>query len=122
MLDKLNLIVEKSDNGFDMYDLDKLKEIFTVEELIPGELWVAYNISDGFWVRFAFFDFLRSRGGDKEVKVGIFWHGDGPSGALRECRHSFFGAESDNPGYVFYVNRANFNAAFEWLSKYFDLD
>lgn len=59
-----------------------------------------------------------------EVEPALFhrvFHGDGPSGSLRELRHTFWG-EPDNSGYIFYPNGALIADAFAKLKRWFDCD
>lgn len=49
------------------------------------------------------------------------FHGSGPSGSLRELRHTYWG-EPDNSGYIFYPNGKLIAAAFEALKEWFDCD
>lgn len=46
----------------------------------------------------------------------LLFHGSGVSGALRECRHTYWGED----GYVHYLNFAVVEAAFRELRRWFD--
>ncbi|HET7380730.1 MAG TPA: hypothetical protein VFJ24_11865 [Gaiellales bacterium] len=50
----------------------------------------------------------------------IWAHGSGTTGGLRECRHTWFGEDSD--GYVFYLNRSDMEFLLDNLARFFDLD
>lgn len=56
---------------------------------------------------------LRMEGDDLYSVVA---HGSGPSGSLREPRHTYFGED----GYVFYVNPAILTWGFKQLERWFD--
>jgi hypothetical protein len=60
---------------------------------------------------------LESVGADRYQLVA---HGAGPSGNLREPRHTFFGHEAD--GYVFYVRPKLLAWGFKILERWFDFD
>jgi hypothetical protein len=49
------------------------------------------------------------------------FHGSGPSGALRELRHTFWG-DPNNAGYIFYPNAKLITEAFHHLNRWFDCD
>ena len=49
----------------------------------------------------------------------MIMHGEGPSGNLRECRHTWWG-EGDNAGYIFYPNFELISAALRELARWFD--
>lgn len=49
------------------------------------------------------------------------FHGSGPSGYLRELRHTFWG-EPDNGGYIFYPSAKLIADAFRVLGEWFDCD
>jgi hypothetical protein len=86
-----------------------------IEILGEGSVAVVFK-KDGCILDFAFLEWYTSN--DKNVWFKLFWHGHGTLDPLRECRHSYIG----EGGYVFYIKRKNFNLAFEWLSRHFDLD
>jgi hypothetical protein len=49
----------------------------------------------------------------------MVFHGSGPSGGLRELRHTWWGAPDDG-GYLFYPDFTLLEAAFKALRKWFD--
>lgn len=58
---------------------------------------------------------------DGTIDYQVVFHGSGPAGGLRECRHTFWG-EADNAGYIFYPNRKLICTALDALQQWFDLD
>lgn len=105
-----------------IFKLGMLKEKFTVESLIEDELWVAHdNKPEGedkyCWLNFAFFESDERESPSDDWAVSLLMHGHGPTGILRECRHTYWGRD----GYIFYPNKKHIVAALEWLEKYFDL-
>lgn len=79
--------------------------------------------TDGIHVKFGVFTFhdgpatVGGRVVDPERHLLLF-HGEGPSGALRECRHTWWGEN----GYVHYPHFATIEAAFRELRRWFDGD
>ncbi len=55
------------------------------------------------------------------AKMSVVFHGSGPSGALRELRHTYWG-EPENSGYIYYVNGELITKAFAALEEWFDCD
>jgi hypothetical protein len=52
------------------------------------------------------------------AKMSLVFHGEGPSGALRELRHTYWGED----GYIFYPNGELISKAFVALREWFDCD
>lgn len=101
------------------FSVDTLKKEFEVIEMEPENSWlVLFWDNEKLWLKFAVLDFCSSDGDSSNVQATILFYGDGPSGNLRECRHTYWGEN----GYVFYPNRKTINLALEHLSKHFDLD
>ncbi len=88
------------------------------DELIDlgGQAVLAVKVTDGLHVDFAVFDWLTTDGADHN-HIMLF-HGSGPSGALRECRHIYWGES----GYVHFMNFAVVEAALRELRRWFDAD
>lgn len=63
--------------------------------------------------------------GTTEPKTPAFYsvvfHGNGPSGALRELRHTYWG-DPNNAGYIFYPHGKLIADAFAKLDRWFDCD
>lgn len=107
-----------------IFILGKIKEKFTVEELISESLWVAHDYAKnekGYcWMNFGFFEFKSIEMGKNynHAECDMLMYGSGPVGALKECRHTYWG---DN-GYIFYPNKQNIIKALEWLEKFYEMD
>lgn len=52
-----------------------------------------------------------------ETQMTVLFHGEGPSSALRELRHTYWGED----GYIFYVHADTVIAALNALREWFDL-
>lgn len=89
-----------------VYSLDKIPVAYEIREITNG--WVVLNWHDETWLKFAV---LESDGSS-------VFHGEGPSGSLRECRHTYWGYD----GYIFYPNARLITDAFRVLSEFYDLD
>lgn len=106
----------------DKYRLEDLRETFSVVSEKDGVCFCV-NISQSEWVNFAVLEFASSNSDGTDREYECFWYGEGPSGSLRELRHSWFGSSpKSDDGYVFYINRSKMNTAFDFLSEYFDVD
>lgn len=106
-------------NDHDMvYSLAEAKRNFTVIPLLSSGYLVVHE-EEELIVRFAVFYFSYSVcGQDESTMLNLIFHGEGPSGSLRECRHTYWGAEGE--GYLFYPDGRVIAAAFKELSKYFN--
>jgi hypothetical protein len=102
-----------------LYSIDKIKTKFKVQQLqVNVRGWIVLNIKES-WVEFAVFNFAESEinGENIYVEFGeLIFHGEGISGCLRECRHTYWGEN----GYIFYLPGDLITAAFQVLSEYFD--
>lgn len=100
------------------YRLKEIQQKATEVIEIGGCHWLALyseeKLGDG-WMEFALFGLSFGDVGE-EVVTPVF-HGMGPSGALREMRHTYWGDE----GYLFYAPGKTIAEAFQVLGKYFDL-
>lgn len=106
------------DNG-SYFSLQDAREKFEVRELIKDHAWlVLKRVSDeeSVFLDFAVLEFATQVVGNEEVECQVVFHGHGLSGALRECRHTWWGEE----GYLYYVNGPTITAAFRALSEFFD--
>jgi len=105
------------DNDF-VYSLDYLKKTFEVVEIIKDRGWIVFkwDAEDGKdgWIKWAVMDWYGSW--NNKQFVNVEFQGEGPSGSLRECRHTYWGED----GYIFYPNGPLITAAFQELSKYYD--
>lgn len=96
------------------YSLDELRGLpFELRELPGG--WLVLK-RDEFWIRFAVLEFATSDTDDANEFDHLLFYGEGPGGALRECRHTYWGED----GYIFYPNGVLISAAFRELSEFFD--
>ncbi len=93
------------------------------ETLIEGSLWISYtwnaweadeNLNNA-WLKWECYEF--SEGNSSDTLVDLFAKGEGPTGALRELRHTYFGED----GYAFYLNATHMRALLTELEKYYDL-
>lgn len=112
----------KDDQGDDVYEDAKIRAAAEVIELAGGGLLAVSE--DGIHVSFVVFRFSSGPATrDGIVVSGAEWervfHGSGPSGALRELRHTCWG-EKDNGGYIFYPNGKLIADAFAKLERWFD--
>ena len=117
MSDLLKDIPSKIDHlGETEYLLSDIQKHTSVGTVLSKTLVVVYTWHDN-WLKWCF---LEWSGGDTSGNDSFkpFMYGEGPSGALRECRHSYIGDD----GYVFYLNKKNFIAALDWLSQHYDMN
>lgn len=107
------------------YRLSEIKAIANVEfqEVIPEQLYMAVArlspISD-LWLSVGAFEFYSQMMGEEEIYVQPLFIGEGPSGVLRELRHTTWGPQGD--GYLFYPDAMRICTALQFLKKYYDLD
>lgn len=109
---------ETTENGDVVYPLDKARAKYVVREIVP-DCWLVLDhlpTDDNIWLHFAVLDFNRSDGDGKNVLADCIFHGEGPVGNLRECRHTYWGEN----GYVFYPNGKRIAAAFKALAEFYD--
>ncbi len=99
-----------------LFDLSYLKEKYEVHSISESGYIIINDQKDDF-VKFAVMSFYMSDLDDSNIKVSLVFHGEGPSGALRELRHTWWG---DN-GYVFYPNADIICNSLQFLKKYFDI-
>lgn len=101
-----------------LYPLDLAKAKYDVRELIPDTGWLVifHDTSGGSWLRFAVLRFAVSEVGGRDIQTAIVFHGEGPSGSLRECRHTYWGED----GYLFYPDGPVIVAALKALSEFYD--
>ncbi len=97
----------------------RVGEIPTTNEIrrLPGG-WLVLNHDGAPWLKFAVLEFFSSAPDRSDEQVTCLFHGEGPSGSLRECRHTWWGENGD--GYCFYPNGPLITAALKELSTFFD--
>lgn len=96
-----------------------VKQKYKVEPL-PGGFFVLDDRTD--WICFAVLADVggySAEDGSIITEGSCIFYGEGPSGNLRECRHTYWG-EEDNHGYIFYLDGRLITAAFRRLSEFFD--
>lgn len=113
---EIDKFITKNDNDEDAYLLDELKKSFEFKEF--GRNLVIFHNEDD-WISFAFFKWQQAECTDvKDVYINaqgeLYWYGCGPSGNLRELRHSFFSE------YIFYLDTNFLIECSNWLKQYFD--
>lgn len=105
-------------NGEPAYAFEKLSAKFEVIR-IHSDGWLVLNWDkEKFWLKFAAMDFFYSDGDNINLYLKPVFYGDGPTGNLREFRHTYWGDD----GYMFYANKKTIVGALELLSKYYDFD
>lgn len=98
------------------YSLGKIKAQFDVREL-TRDGWLALHWDEErIWLKFAVLEFHTSDVNNENILVSCLFHGEGPTGSLRECRHTWWGED----GYLFYPDGAIISAALKALSEHFD--
>lgn len=108
----------KSPTGSD-YTLFRLDDQHAHERirLADQDAWLLVRESDSI-VEFAVFEFHDSNTDGSKAHYMMLLHGSGFSGALRECRHIWWGDNGD--GYTFYLNFKVIEAALAELRRWFD--
>lgn len=102
--------------GHEGYLLDDAKARYDVMEL-DGEGYLVLNWdAEKLWLNFAVLTFRCSASDGSDTELDVQFYGEGPSGALKECRHTYWGEE----GYLFYPNGKAITAGLKELSKYYD--
>jgi hypothetical protein len=97
--------------------IDWAKANFEVKTLTDNA-WLVLNKKDELWLKFAALEFYHSDGDGKNIYAGIVFYGEGPSGNLRECRHTYWGKD----GYIFYPHIKTIVAGLEALKEFYDLE
>lgn len=118
------MIIKNDNIVHDRHTEKELRSFFDVVVVKDNGCFCIKNHKDkdSIWKYFAILSFASSNTDGTDAEYDCFWFGEGPSGTLRECRHSYFGnSPSEIDGYVFYLNRAVMNDAFDFLSEYYDM-
>ncbi len=127
MVDLIDMLPKAIEDGEEYYtDAGIRRHATHVIDLDGGGMLAVHEDLDGLHVSFVVLSMFRGQASPYESEAdGALWdhvfHGVGPSGALRELRHTFWG-EGDNGGYIFYPNAKLIADAFVKLSKWFDCD
>ncbi len=110
--------VSLTGNGYTVYDL--AEQDATERISLGNNAWLLVRDVDGLTLNFAMFELLTGSisDGTPDEHMLIF-HGSGPSGNLRECRHIWWGEED---GYTHFLNFEHVEAAFRELRRWYDGD
>lgn len=101
-----------------VYSLDKARARYEVRE-ICADGWLVLNWDeDRFLLKFAVLHFYSSEMDDSNVRTQCVFHGEGPVGNLRECRHTWWG--EDGEGYLFYPPGKVITSGLKALSEFYD--
>jgi hypothetical protein len=116
-------LMDKVVDGVDVYyPLDLAKEKFEIKYLCEdGYLILHYDEVNPFWLKFAVMEFgysLTHEDKEDEVFMSCLFYGEGPTGGLNECRHTYWG----DGGYIFYPNAKIITAGLKALEEFFDMD
>jgi|ERR1700760_2449473 len=126
MSDLIDMLTVEHCDGDQVYDLDHVKSVaHRVIDLVHGGSWLALHFGES-WLSFVVF---RHASGPSTrngvvvdgIKGSIVFYGCGSSG-LRELRHTYWGDDRSQPGYLFYPNGKAITAAFAALQEWFDCD
>lgn len=122
LFDQLTSELDEISGDTKVYDLAHVRAMaHRVDDLGFG--YLAVNIVDGLHVSFVVFRFHCGPATKNGVevageKVQMVFRGSGPSGSLRELRHTHWGED----GYIFYPDAKLIAAAFDRLAEWFDCD
>jgi hypothetical protein len=102
------------------YTVYNLAEQTATERIDLGNgAWLLMRDLDGLTLEFAVFQMLCCNASDGSPdEHTLLFHGCGPSGNLRECRHIWWGEDGD--GYTFYLNFDLVERAFRELRRWYD--
>jgi hypothetical protein len=110
-------LMDKVVDGVDVYyPLDLAKERFVVRDLDGGGYLILNFNEDNLHLDFAVMGFGYSV--DDQIFLSVVFYGHGPMGALRQCRHTYWG----DAGYIFYPNGKIIQAGLKALEEFFDMD
>lgn len=122
LIDRLTAEPDDDDDGGVVYDLASIRAVAGRCIDLPDSGLIAVQIVDDLHVSFAVFR-LDSGPSERDgvivdgAKMGLIFHGNGPTGALRELRHTNWGES----GYLCYPTAGVISAAFEALKEWFDV-
>ena len=126
MIELISILAKEpnpNDSGDDVYDLAAIRQAAGRCVDLPGDGILAVRIEDEFHVSFAVFRLACGPATKNGVvvdgaKMELVFTGSGPSGNLRELRHTTWG----DGGYIFYPPGKLIAAAFAALEEWFDVD
>lgn len=99
-----------------VYSIDKLEELFEVQEL-ENDVYFVLNKDEDHWMDFVFLTFSYSESDAGDVHAKLLMYGSGSTG-LRECRHTYWGED----GYIFYPDKKQIITVLTALEEFFDLN
>lgn len=100
-----------------IYKLNDLRARFDDSAKLSEWLYALVKYEDT-WVKVSFVEVYADR--PEGVEVQHFFSSEGPSGSLRECRHTHFGERAD--GYMFHLDFGQLRLALDFLGQFFDGD
>lgn len=110
------------------YLLEEIKEKATKVIEIDHNNWLVLNVKSPYdendlknlkdcWMEYAMFSFCVQKE-DGLTKVNLIFQGEGPTGPLKEFRHTYWGL--DSKGYTFYLPIKATIKALQILNEYFE--
>lgn len=103
-----------------VYPLDKAKAKYEVREICKDG-WLVLNWDEQkLWLKFAVLGWCTSDSDGSNVLAEQVFYGEGPSGNLRECRHTWWG--ENGGGYLFYPKAKVIKAGLDALAEFYDLE
>lgn len=111
-------IIETSDCDDNVYSLAAIRDRpGVVCKQVTKQCWLLTRLEEnGVTLHFVAVEWYTESGGDTHVTA--LFGGNGPSGNLRELRHTYWGRDGD--GYCFYLDVDNAVAALSALKEHFD--
>lgn len=106
--------IELDVDVYELEDQDFASKIPLTDGDYEDYLLIRYRGPDKLWVEFAVFEFCSTHSGKNQYTM--IFHGEGPAGNLRECRHIWWGEN----GYTFMLNFKVVEQAFTILKNWFD--
>jgi hypothetical protein len=128
VIERLTAVIDH--NGSTVYAEPEIRAVSTHALELAGHGLLAVcedsEIEGSSWIEFAVFGFASGPATKDGVEVGPAYYervfyGGGPSGVLRELRHTYWG-NGDGGGYIFYPRGALITDALAKLQRWFDLD
>lgn len=112
------------DKGYFLKDLKKhATKIFELDSSCWLTLYSNTSLLKDGWVYYSMFEQVEADTEvvagvlvEKDIKVEELFHGDGPTGSLKELRHTYFA----NEGYIFYLPMEATIKALTILQEYFN--
>lgn len=120
LLERLTPVADDVNEGETVYPEPNIRATAHRTIELPGGL-LAVQVIEELHVSFVVFSAVRGPSTRDGVEVEpamyqVTFCGEGPSGNLRELRHTYWGKD----GYIFYVNAELITSAFAALREWFD--